>query len=96
MNKNIVVSMAAITAVVIAGCKGKDKSETKASAPEKQAEKVVETTSSADLCTDFGPQTPRDISFKAGTNKMKFPMAPSHRKMNLCNIHTHTLSLIHI
>lgn len=42
------------------------------------------------LCTDFGPQTPRDISSVAGTNADEFPLAPAYTEMNLCNIHTHT------
>lgn len=46
--------------------------------------------SSEALCTDFGPQTPRDISSILGTNPVKFDLAPSYKEMNLCNIHTHT------
>ncbi len=42
-----------------------------------------------EVCTEFGPQTPRDISFKKGINKVKFSKAPSYKKMNLCNIHFH-------
>ncbi len=44
----------------------------------------------ADLCTTFGPQTPRDISSLSGTNPINFTMAPAATEMNLCNIHTHT------
>lgn len=47
----------------------------------------VETT---ELCTDMGPQTPRDISSISGENLMDFTMAPASTQMNLCNIHTHT------
>lgn len=43
-----------------------------------------------DLCTDMGPQTPRDIFFKDGLNMTAFPMAPASDQLNLCNIHTHT------
>lgn len=43
-----------------------------------------------DLCKGYGPQTPRDISSKAGTNKRMFAMAPDSAELNLCNIHTHT------
>lgn len=42
------------------------------------------------LCTDFGPQTPRDISSVSGLNMTTFPMAPAASELNLCNIHTHT------
>jgi len=45
---------------------------------------------SQDLCTGFGPQTPRDISSVAGTNARLFAEAPAASQMNLCNIHTHT------
>ena len=43
-----------------------------------------------ELCTDFGPQTPRDISNSTGLNVADFAMAPAYNEMNLCNIHTHT------
>jgi len=45
---------------------------------------------SAELCTDYGPQTPRDISSVTGLNMTEFAMAPAASEMNLCNIHTHT------
>lgn len=44
----------------------------------------------ADLCTGFGPQTPRDIASTGGENNRVFTLAPDVSKMNLCNIHTHT------
>lgn len=37
----------------------------------------------------FGPQSPRDIDAVEGTNTRAFNTAPSHKKMNLCNIHFH-------
>lgn len=40
-------------------------------------------------CEGFGPQTPRDIDSKKGENPQHFPMAPTYRDMNLCNIHLH-------
>ena len=43
-----------------------------------------------ELCTTMGPQTPRDISSKAGLNTTTFGLAPNSKRMNLCNIHTHT------
>ena len=45
---------------------------------------------STELCTDMGPQTPRDIASLSGKNLMEFAMAPAATEMNLCNIHTHT------
>lgn len=58
-----------------------------------KAETMTETTMASaekNLCTDFGPQTPRDISMTAGLNPVMFEMAPASTEMNLCNIHTHT------
>lgn len=40
-------------------------------------------------CEGAGPQAPRDIASKAGTNGSFFNFAPSVKKMNLCNIHFH-------
>lgn len=37
----------------------------------------------------FGPQSPRDLTLKKGTNKRVFSTAPSFTRMNLCNIHFH-------
>lgn len=37
----------------------------------------------------FGPQSPRDIDLKEGSNNIIFATAPSYDKMNLCNIHFH-------
>ena len=50
----------------------------------------VAKTESAGLCTDMGPQAPRDISNGYGLNAVQFTMAPAATEMNLCNIHTHT------
>ncbi|MFK8137176.1 MAG: delta-class carbonic anhydrase [Bdellovibrionales bacterium] len=44
---------------------------------------------SAKICEGFGPQTARDISKKKGTNPVHYSFAPSHEKLNLCNIHFH-------
>lgn len=44
----------------------------------------------AAVCTGYGPQTPRDISQKTGTNSRVFNFAPPASEMNLCNIHFHT------
>ncbi len=37
----------------------------------------------------YGPQSPRDLSLKNGSNKRVFNPAPSSTRMNLCNIHFH-------
>ena len=37
----------------------------------------------------FGPQAPRDIDSKMGTNPIIFAAAPPSEVMNLCNIHFH-------
>lgn len=48
------------------------------------------TAGAAALCQGFGPQTPRDISAKAGANPQVYAHAPASTAMNLCNIHFHT------
>lgn len=42
-----------------------------------------------ELCTGFGPQTPRDISQTGGENALLFTLAPDATGMNLCNVHAH-------
>jgi len=42
------------------------------------------------ICQGYGPQTPRDIASKAGTNPIRFTFAPPSNEMNLCDIHFHT------
>lgn len=37
----------------------------------------------------FGPQSPRDLSSKKGSNTRAFGTAPDYDEMNLCNIHFH-------
>ncbi len=37
----------------------------------------------------FGPQSPRDITAKAGKNARSSAPAPAYQAMNLCNIHFH-------
>ena len=44
----------------------------------------------ADICQKYGPQTPRDITKKHGTNPRTFAVAPKSSALNLCNIHFHT------
>lgn len=43
-----------------------------------------------EICTGYGPQTPRDITSTIGTNPRTWTPAPASTEMNLCNIHTHT------
>lgn len=43
----------------------------------------------AKICEGFGPQTPRDITKKAGSNPVEGELAPDYDEMNLCNIHFH-------
>lgn len=72
--------------LILASCSA----DTNKVSSDETAVKAATTAASADLCTDMGPQTPRDISSVAGLNMTKFPMAPASKEMNLCNIHTHT------
>jgi len=37
----------------------------------------------------YGPQSPRDLAQKKGSNKRTFTTAPAYSQMNLCNIHFH-------
>jgi hypothetical protein len=37
----------------------------------------------------YGPQSPRDLSSKNGSNKRIFNPAPAYQNLNLCNIHMH-------
>lgn len=79
---------AAIGSLILAGC-GSTPSNDKAA--EKPAEAVKTAAAEmTELCTDMGPQTPRDISSLSGKNLMDFAMAPASTELNLCNIHTHT------
>lgn len=70
-----------VLAAALAGSSGAFASETTADkAPAAKAES----------CTDFGPQTPRDINNRAGENQRGFSFAPRYQQMNLCNIHFHS------
>lgn len=40
-------------------------------------------------CTTAGPQSPRDITQKSGSNQVQWAKALPYKKMNLCNIHFH-------
>lgn len=77
-----------IAAIGLTACSGSDTTDTMTEAKDA----AVKTASSAtgDLCLTMGPQTPRDITSKAGLNTTMFDVAPPSTKMNLCNIHTHT------
>ncbi|MEP3889311.1 MAG: delta-class carbonic anhydrase [Hellea sp.] len=72
-----------ILAIAIAGC------ATESTSVKSDTQTALKT-SSPELCTDMGPQTPRDITSLSGKNLMEFAMAPAASEMNLCNIHTHT------
>lgn len=43
----------------------------------------------SEVCTGFGPQTPRDIDSPKGENNRDFSLSPDYKQMNLCNIHFH-------
>jgi len=86
MKNNLLFTCAVMGIVALAGCKSKTDADVKKASTSNKTETVAQ----GDLCTDFGPQTPRDISFKAGTNSANFKMAPGYKNLNLCNIHTHT------
>ena len=76
--------IAAASALALTACAGDKPMDVDANAA------AVQAATDAGYCTDFGPQTPRDITFKDGLNMADFKMAPSASDMSLCNIHTHT------
>jgi len=43
----------------------------------------------AQMCTGYGPQTPRDITKAEGLNARVLALAPKASDLNLCNIHLH-------
>ena len=43
----------------------------------------------AEICTGYGPQTPRDITKTGGLNARVLALAPKASELNLCNIHLH-------
>ncbi len=84
---------AATSLILLAGCSNPPPSNTStpdAAANSRSVTAPAAAPEAAPLCTDFGPQTPRDISSVAGTNDDDFPLAPAYSELNLCNIHTHT------
>ncbi len=81
---NVYFSLSIALTMLLTGCDGESTPESGSSA-NTSAQPV-----SSELCVDMGPQSPRDISNKAGMNTDAFPLAPTASEMNLCNIHTHT------
>lgn len=75
-------------ALIATGCSKSSEPEVKDVPAEPEAKAVAAPAPS--LCLDAGPQTPRDISSKAGLNTVSFEKAPAASELNLCNIHTHT------
>jgi len=87
MTKSISTKLAlGVAALALAACSG----ETASTSADDTAKKAEMAATEAALCTTMGPQTPRDISSKAGLNTTMFDMAPASTTMNLCNIHSHT------
>ena len=41
------------------------------------------------ICSGFGPQSPRDLTDPVGFNTQWFSFAPEPQRLNLCNIHFH-------
>lgn len=78
------ISLIAITSVTTALAAGDQHSAT---ADQIAAQNAALETNTKDK--GFGPQSPRDLSGKKGSNKRVFSTAPSAEKMNLCNIHFH-------
>jgi len=85
-------TLVAVSAFVLVACNNNSSnSQTSATeAPALPDPVVAESETTDELCHDFGPQTPRDISLKSGVNPTLFTLAPESSELNLCNIHTHT------
>lgn len=82
---------AVMLATVLIACSSGEDNQPAAPAGEAEAKpEMVAADAASEICTTFGPQTPRDISNVEGMNTDAFPMAPAASEMNLCNIHTHT------
>lgn len=50
---------------------------------------AIVTQAQSTVCEGFGPQTPRDIDSKTGSNSIIIETAPDYSELNLCNIHFH-------
>lgn len=90
------LSIAMVSALLLVACSDNSSHVVVKENPEKQnasqdtGEAELNVSATEDLCTDFGPQTPRDITSVEGLNLADFTKAPNYTEMNLCNIHTHT------
>lgn len=64
----------------------------KEASPAEGAASLAAQNASLDKNTDgkgFGPQSPRDLGSRQGSNTRAFAAAPAYTQMNLCNIHFH-------
>lgn len=61
----------------------------KGSVSDKVIEKQREALAANTQGKGFGPQSPRDLSSRAGNNARFFSLAPVYSEMSLCNIHFH-------
>ncbi|WP_114327079.1 delta-class carbonic anhydrase [Candidatus Colwellia aromaticivorans] len=85
------LSIVAFTVISVTACcqqKTDDKHESKAVVSSVLLEQRAALASNTKE-QGFGPQSPRDIDLKQGTNTRDFSTAPAHTEMNLCNIHFH-------
>ncbi len=88
MNRAFVVATAALALLTSAGKSFADERALGAVGDEVIAhQRQALTAATADA--GFGPQSPRDIGSKTGTNRRSFGTAPQRQTMNLCNIHLH-------
>ncbi len=82
-------TLTTLLAIALSAC-SYNTTEPPATSAATSAAEAIAPASADNLCLAFGPQTPRDISAKTGTNPTQFALAPETHHMNLCNIHTHT------
>lgn len=86
MNRNLLILAAASTAVCVSGDMVMAASDSVSDDVIAKQRAILE---KATADAGFGPQSPRDIDAKAGSNTRVFGAAPAHTTMNLCNIHFH-------
>lgn len=89
MKRKFLFSSIMTSVLFIGACSNKTDEPAVVTETEAKTETVM-MTEAGELCADFGPQTPRDITSKTGLNMADFPMATNVADLNLCNIHTHT------
>jgi len=88
MNKTFMVATAALALLTSAGQTFAEEAPLATVGDEVIAHQRETLTAKA-AAAGAGPQSPRDIGNKTGSNRRRFGTAPVRQAMNLCNIHLH-------